>query len=332
MSNVDIEELLKQRKREDSKKPSETLAAKIDQFISGTMRANEMDVFSKTHGPQIDAEITRRGKEKARKAESARNEVEEYATKIWRGQQSAENCYSEQRQFMRDFPQFVGCLENIDAIASELRSQNLVPHYQNLVQVFGELIHRGDLLLSPAAIGAGAEETVTGEDLRRHPNLKLLLQPAEERERSRVARQSADEYKSEHIEDWPQQGIPPLILHRIGKVLDTFSASHPEYLRSETNKSKIVAALTKSGLQITTQSLEEIFKDLTARGELDLDSSAIAEHGSTRLIDLGGRDYPGFPSESEKYSFKMKIRSMSAEEIKQRCLDDPQFKDSLDSL
>jgi len=60
-------------------------------------------------------------------------------------------------------------------------------------------------------------------------------------------------------------------------------------------------------------------------------ASATNEGGVTRVVDYGQHKH-GVPPESEKYSFKMKVRSMSADELAQRCADDPAFKAALDAL
>lgn len=60
-------------------------------------------------------------------------------------------------------------------------------------------------------------------------------------------------------------------------------------------------------------------------------STATSESTVTRVVDYGEQKH-GFPRESEKYSFKMKIRAMSADELAQRCADDPAFKTALDAL
>ena len=86
-----VERLLKERKTETGKQPPETLAAKISLFLDGGMSAVEMDMLSKTHAAAIDAEIRRRAEEKAHHADAKQREVEEYATKIWKGKQSAES-------------------------------------------------------------------------------------------------------------------------------------------------------------------------------------------------------------------------------------------------
>jgi hypothetical protein len=58
--------------------------------------------------------------------------------------------------------------------------------------------------------------------------------------------------------------------------------------------------------------------------------AATSEGNVARLVDYGPRRH-GVP-EPEKYSFKQKIRSMSASEIAQRCQDDLAFRKALDEL
>ena len=60
-------------------------------------------------------------------------------------------------------------------------------------------------------------------------------------------------------------------------------------------------------------------------------ANARATGNVVNLVDYGEQTR-GVPPEPEKYSFKQKIRSMSASEIAQRCQDDPAFKKALDEL
>ena len=60
-------------------------------------------------------------------------------------------------------------------------------------------------------------------------------------------------------------------------------------------------------------------------------ASAETKGNVVNVVDYGERTH-GAPPEPEKYSFKQKIRSMSASEIAERCAADPSFKKSLDSL
>jgi len=61
-------------------------------------------------------------------------------------------------------------------------------------------------------------------------------------------------------------------------------------------------------------------------------SAAATNKGSvTRMVDYP-HEQRGVPPQPDKHSFRMKVRSMSASEIAQRCADDPAFKAALDAL
>jgi hypothetical protein len=78
---------------------------------------------------------------------------------------------------MDHYPQICRTWANIDAIARELRSQNVTPDYQHLVAITHQLTASGELLMSPAAVGLD-EDQITGEALKNYSNLKALLRPA----------------------------------------------------------------------------------------------------------------------------------------------------------
>lgn len=59
--------------------------------------------------------------------------------------------------------------------------------------------------------------------------------------------------------------------------------------------------------------------------------AATAEGTTVRVLDYP-HEQRGVPPQPEKHSFRMKVRSMSASEIAQRCADDPVFKAALDAL
>lgn len=59
--------------------------------------------------------------------------------------------------------------------------------------------------------------------------------------------------------------------------------------------------------------------------------SATNQGSVTRVVDYGKQKH-GFPPESDEYSIRMKVRSMSADELAQRCADDPGFRAALDAL
>src|SRR6266478_7876471 len=60
-------------------------------------------------------------------------------------------------------------------------------------------------------------------------------------------------------------------------------------------------------------------------------ASAEARGNVVNVVDYGPQKH-GVAPEPDRYSFKQKIRSMSASEIAQRCADDPAFRKSLDEL
>jgi len=97
---------------------------------------------------------------------------------------------------------------------------------------------------------------------------------------------------------------------------DEWFAQHPEL--HETRTPPII--LQKQQVATATAKHFEQAKSGTAEGQ------------AVRFTDMGGKDYSGYPTESEKFSFKAKVRSMSATELAQRCADDPVFKKALDEL
>jgi hypothetical protein len=96
---------------------------------------------------------------------------------------------------------------------------------------------------------------------------------------------------------------------------DDFLAQHPELLDRRTPP--IIAAR-----QAATQN---------AAAHSAKTAAATREGSVTRLVDYGPQKH-GVPPGPDKYSYKKKIRSMSASEIAQRCQDDPAFRKSLDEL
>jgi hypothetical protein len=62
-----------------------------------------------------------------------------------------------------------------------------------------------------------------------------------------------------------------------------------------------------------------------------LAEQATVRAGSTSITDYGQKQH-GVPPQPDKTSFRIKLRSMSAAEILQRCNDDPAFKKALDEL
>ena len=292
---MDITKLMQEQMddaAELAKRPPDpaNLASQIKSYINNELSAPEMDILSKAHGPQIDAEIKRREQVAQRKKELD----EKNALRIFDGvftdneeQAARQACFD----FGQKHPVIRGNVENQLMLLAEVQNRKQFVTLHNLEAAYRDLSARKAFI--------------------------EVVEPV----------QSAAQFKAAHIEDWPAPEVPPLVLARIGKILDTFSVSHPEYVHSNSNLSKLLAALPR-GVPISLQSVEEAFHDV--RAELDL-SNASQRGEVLRYTDMGGRPQ-GFPKESEKYSFKIKIRSMTADQIAQRCLDDPAFKQALDNL
>lgn len=329
---MDIAKLLDQRANEAKQRPAETLADRIGKYLDGGMSADAMDELYRTHQKEIDREIQRRKAEAARLANAERADLEDYARKIWKGSIRTESYFSDQKQFLADYPQFCQTWENIEAIARVLRDQNLIPDYGGIVTAFTQLTSAGRLLISPAAVEAGPEDQVTGEELKRHPNLLRLLARApseEEREREKIAKMSADEFKKSRPE-LSDNRIPPLVLQSIERLLSTFRQSHPEYLGSAENEHAMTDAILKSGLPVSTQLLESVYRELRDGGQIKIDSSVDAQHGATRIVMYQPEQRT--PARSQKPSFRQKLESMTSTEVAERCANDPAFKAALDSL
>jgi hypothetical protein len=319
---MDIGQLLKQREDEKSRGPAETLASKIDKYIAGELSGDAMDELYKSHAAAIGAELRKR-------QEAPR----EHARAIWTGAKDAEQYYQEQRDWCSAHPQLIQTyVENIQNIAAWMRERDLAPSAENVNEAFIALAMEGRLLLDAVACHAGPESEVTGDALRRHNNLHLLLEPVRpvDTEQRKTDRMSADAYLAEHdeLKDWR---VPPILIQKVNQILNTWVGSHLEYVRCPENEAAMTDAVLASRLPVSLQLLDSVYRSLLADGALKVDSGAVAEYGASRIIDMGARPH-GFPKESEKYSFKMKIRSMTADQIAERCANDPQFKSALDNL
>jgi hypothetical protein len=73
-----------------------------------------------------------------------------------------------------------------------------------------------------------------------------------------------------------------------------------------------------------------------ARAEATATQFANAETNTTKSGSTSVVDYPhvlrGVPAQPDKLSFRKKVQSMSADEIRRECEIDPSFKDALDQL
>src|SRR5260370_36286145 len=83
--------------------------------------------------------------------------------------------------------------------------------------------------------------------------------------------------------------------------------------------------------QVSTFAIQKKQKVENTQASFAQTSAATSESNVVRVTNYGQQTH-GVPPEPDKYSFKQKIRSMSASEIAQRCQDDPTFRKALDEL
>jgi hypothetical protein len=277
------------------------LASRIAAYLSDQLSASEMDALYRTNQKEIDAEIERRDRAAKQKKEQDVRKAKSLWVDDLATQADATAADAEIRKFLLAHPHFPRHVpQNGQALLRWLAENNLLCTLENLEKAY--------VFLRPQGV---------------------FVQKTEEEQVE--ARMSASEFKKMHASDWPEErAIPPLILQRIAQILETFAQANPRYIHSDSNKNKIVSALVKSGMQITTQSLQEIYNDLTSRGELELSNAAQTGEVLT-VTNLGGHA-PGYPARPQKYSFRKKIDEMTADEVKQRILDDPNFEAALNNL
>ncbi len=286
---------------EQEQEQPESLAAQIEAYLTDRLSSREMDALYRSYGQGIEKERLRREQEANRK----RARDERKARSLWiddiSSQADMDAADAEIKKFILTHPNFRRDIpQNAQILLRWLAENNLLCTLENL--------EAGYAFLKPQ---------------------NVFIQQTEEEQAE--GRMSASEYKKMHSSDWPEEkSIPPLIVQRIDKVLDTFVASNPRYVRSDSNKDKIVSAFLKSGMQISTQSLQQIFDDLISRGELELSNAAQSGEVLT-VTNLGGHA-PGFPRQPIRPSFRRLVRELSADELKQRMLDDKGFESALDNL
>ena len=116
---------------------------------------------------------------------------------------------------------------------------------------------------------------------------------------------SAAEWKETHKEDFRETRLSDFQQRSWDQAIATFKLSNPTYIPNDSNRGKMLAFITKNGLQLNPQGLQAAFTFLTSRGELELNESNVIEGHATRYTDLGGSE-PGFPPKSDKYSFQKK--------------------------
>ena len=294
---MDITKLMREKaddlaEREKRRPDPANLASQINSYLNNELSASEMDKLSREHGEAIDSEIARREK-------SARHQTEQ-----------------DEKNALRIFNGVYTDKEEADArrACAEFGQRHpILSIVKNQLTLLEEVANRKQFVTV-------ANLEAAYKFLRSQGAFEEPIEPV----------QSAVEFKAANIQDWPTPDVPPLIVARIGKILDTFTQANPRYIRSDSNKNKIVSALDKSGMQITMQSLQEIYNDLVSRGELELSNAAQTGEVLT-VTNLGGHA-PGYPRQPQKPSFRKLVRELTADELKQRMLDDKKFEAALDNL
>jgi hypothetical protein len=223
--------------------------------------------------------------------------------------ESAASYFDEQRDWMQCHPQMGSepeiVTENIKCIAKWLIDQNLAPDAANVNEAFVSLALEGKLNLDAVACGAGDQTQVTENELVCHPNLWKILEPIHFRDedQERIARQSANDFLREHIDELRPSGIPPLVLDGLSKCFETFLSVHPEFIRLNENEIAMREAVLASALPISTQLLESVYKQLSGEGKLKTNPGVTAQHGQTRI-----KTYPSEPKTPIKQHQNIEIR------------------------
>ena len=198
------------------------------------------------------------------------------------------------REFVPRYPNCFRNLENLRILLAELENQKQFVTVENLSAAYQTLRTR------KAFIESAADPVI-----------------------------SADEYRRQHPE-LQDNRIPALARESVERALNSFIQSHPEYIASNRNFVALERWLSELELPITFSNLVSAFTALRGQGLLEINDSVVTS-GNTTLVDYGEQTR-GWPKESSKFSFRDKIRSMSADEVLDRCNNDSSFKASLDAL
>jgi hypothetical protein len=189
-------------------------------------------------------------------------------------------------QFTSAYPQFIASKPENQVVLEWLKDRHKELTFANLRDSFEANAFAGKLRLNPSAINAGSETEVSGQDLLRHRNFHLLLQP--HKRGSDLERMSADEYFEENNDVLGDKRVPPLVAARNAKTEAT--AQHFQHAAEHTSKANVVT-----------------------------------------VTDFPQQSH-GVPPQPDKVSFRKKVQSMSADDIRRECDIDPSFKDALDQL
>jgi hypothetical protein len=241
---------------------------------------------------QFDAENLKAALElPARLAQGKEIDSQWKAHRFWNDTASPEEyktLLNEFKKFLDHYPQYRTTTthfdENNDVLFAWLQDRHMSPIYSNLVLAFEATALEGRLWLNPSAIAAGSESETFGTH---HHNFHLLIQP---QRRNADDRLSAKDYLAQHKELHDTR-VPAVILQAWNKAMATFVSMHPEFVNTPEAREKIFAALRSRKMNVTLQSIEEVFLHFAKSGEVQIDGSKTVEGQAVRLTDLGGRTY-----------------------------------------
>jgi hypothetical protein len=146
------------------------------------------------------------------KVEMKKVEAQQFWNRYWgtgtqAGPEEATKVLAELERFTARYPQFLTDRSENSRVLEYLKDNDFPVTYQNLVHAFEACVLSGSVVVSPARIGAGSEEEVTGDILTRHRNVRVLMSA-----QSRPDDVSADDFYRQHKELHP--GTPFLIRQR----------------------------------------------------------------------------------------------------------------------
>ncbi len=281
---------------------------------------------------RVDAVLQERKDEQKRAADKIKNGVE----RMWKGSAStdeSEQAWKTAEQFMELYPAVrPNDTATGAAFKKYMRVNNLDPRelssWEAALQALAAT-NQPEIFLSPKAAGIGPEEELGGYSLRSYPNLHLLLRPAptaEQLERLKAAKMSADEYKNSRPE--LRDGLPFVIQQQFFKAAHSLASFEREYIFNDENNGKLLAELNRTQGQFNLSGLRAAFHELKKRGELEL--KPIAAHGQiTTLTEHEPRE-TGEPEAPGK--LRAKVARMSSSEMATFLRENPSARRAIDGV
>lgn len=176
------------------------------------LSADEYLWFSTFFPERLEHALQTASNQRHNKVEMKKVEAQQFWNRYWgTGNQAAPDeatqVMAEIQRFTARYPQFLTNKAENSCVLEYLKDNDLPVTYQNLVRAFEACVLSGRAVVSPARIGAGTEEEVTGDVLTQHRNVRVLMSA-----QSRPDDVSADEFYRQHKELHP--GMPHKIRER----------------------------------------------------------------------------------------------------------------------